>query len=907
MRLPLLLVSFGLFAGAVDAAPPNIVMIISDDQAWTDYGFMHHPQLETPSLDRLARESLTFTRGYVPDSLCRPSLATIVTGLYPHQHGIVGNDPPPPEDLANASKAAQRRDPRYLQRRLEYLHHIDDDPTLAEILHDELGYLSHQSGKWWEGNYRRGGFTHGMTHGDRTRGGRHGDEGLTIGRQGLKPVFDFIDLAQQEERPFFVYYAPFLPHTPHNPPQRLLDKYKERTPYEPVAKYWAMCEWFDETCGQLLDHLDEEGLAENTIVLYVCDNGWINDTQASKYAPRSKRSQYDGGTRTPIMVRWPGHVEPRIDTRNLASSIDLVPTVLAACGLKPTEQMDGINLLDSKAVAQRKAIFGEIFEHDIRSMDDPAASLRYRWVIDGDWKLIVPYTPVEGDVPVELFRITQDDHEERNAAQDDPQVVADLTAKLNAWWDPANPQAKDEKTQPTANRQRPSSQRPNIVFFLSDDHRSDFLSCAGHEIVQTPFLDDLAHRGVRFENAFVTTSICAASRATLLTGMWERTHKYTFGTPPIAPEFVDTSYPKVLRDAGYRTGFIGKYGVATQGKREAEMFDVFEPVNRNPYFHNQPDGSLRHESDICGDKAISFVRSAEDGQPWCLSVSFNAAHAEDSDKVNHYPWPPSEAGFYENETIPPPRVDINFWEQLPEFFHTSMHRDRWFWRWDTPEKYQHNVKAYYRMITGLDRNIGRVLNAIHRKGMADNTVVIFMGDNGYYKGSRGFAGKWSHFEESLRVPLILFDPRLPLELRGSIDTHLVLNVDVPATICDLATGGKPDDYQGRSLLPLIRGESASDWRTDFFCEHLMEHPAIPKWEGVRGERYVYARYFENLPEGEFLYDLKSDPLQLENLATDSTHADLLQKMRTRTDELRDSLGGEYTPENFPNNRQRSRR
>ena len=897
--LPLCLFALGLSAGFAVAAPPNVVMIISDDQAWGDYGFMHHPHIETPHLDRLARESLTFTRGYVPDSLCRPSLTTIVTGLYPHQHGIVGNDPPPPDDLANANKRAQRSDPRYLQRRLDYLHHIDDDPTLAEILNNEFGYLSHQSGKWWEGNYRRGGFTHGMTHGDRTRGGRHGDDGLTIGRKGMQPVFDFIELAQQEEKPFFVYYAPFLPHTPHTPPQRLLDKYSQRTPHLPVAKYWAMCEWFDETCGELLNHLDEQGLSDDTIVLYVTDNGWINDTKASRYAPRSKRSQYDGGTRTPIMVRWPGKIVPKMDTRNLASSIDLVPTVLAACGLEPTEEMDGINLMDQQAVAKRNSIFGEIFEHDIRSMDDPAASLRFRWVIEGQWKLIVPYKPVEPDAEVELFRITQDYHEERNAANDYPEVVARLTRKLNDWWNPADVSTK------TVSRNDTDPDRPNVIFFLSDDHRADSLSCAGHPIVQTPFLDDLAHRGTRFENAFVTTSICAASRATLLTGTWERTHRYTFGTPPIRQELVNTSYPKVLRDAGYRTGFMGKWGVAMVNKGHEAIFDVYEPVNRNPYFHKQPDGSLRHEADILGDKAIDFIRgSVEEERPWCLSVSFNSAHAEDRDKEKHYPFPPSEAGFYTDATIPPPLVDVDFWQQLPEFFHNSMHRDRYFWRWDTPEKYQHNSKNYFRMLTGLDRNIGRVMHELARQGIADNTVVIFMGDNGYYHGSRGFAGKWSHYEESLRVPLIVFDPRTPIQSRGQVATQVALNVDVAATICSTATGTIPSTYQGRDLMPIVRGESPSDWRTDFFCEHLMERFDIPKWEGVRGERYVYARYFENLPDGEFLHDLKTDPKQLKNLVSDPASADVLETMRQRTNELRDSLGGEYSVEKFPNNRKK---
>lgn len=449
-----------------------------------------------------------------------------------------------------------------------------------------------------------------------------------------------------------------------------------------------------------------------------------------------------------------------------------------------------------------------------------------------------------------------------------------------------------------------AAEQPNIIFFLSDDQRADFLGCAGHPIVKTPVIDSLAKRGVRFENAFVTTSICAASRATCFTGLWERSHKYTFGTPPIAKAMIDVSYPVTLREAGYRTGFVGKFGVGVNPGDTDRMFDYYQPLNRNPYFKKQPAGTKRHLTEIAGDKAIEFVRSCKKDQPFSLSVSFNAAHAEDSDKKDHYPWPKAEDGLYEDITIPPPLVDTDHWKQLPKFFHTAMHRDRWFWRWDTPEKYQKNVKAYYRMITGLDRVMGRVLDEVKQQGFADNTVVVFMGDNGYYKGSRGFAGKWSHFEESLRVPLVIYDPRLPEEKQGRVLSQKALNVDVPATMVSLATGHAPKSYQGRDLTPLVYDRGVKKWRKDFFCEHLMNNPSIPKWEGVRGERYVYARYFQNLPEGEFLHDLKTDPKQLKNLVGDPAYANVLDKMRKRCDKLRDGYGGEYSLENFPSNRGR---
>lgn len=407
------------------AKPPNIVMIVSDDHAWTDYSFMGHPQIRTPHLDRLASQSLCYRRGYVPSSLCCPSLATIISGQYPHQHKVTSNDPPLP--AGQRGGAAFQRSAAFLEGREVMNRHMDAAPTLPRML-AERGYLSLQTGKWWQGEFKRGGFTHGMT-----RGARHGDDGLKIGRETMQPIYDFIGEARQKERPFFVWYAPLLPHDPHTPPQRLLDKYKDRAPTLQVAKYWAMVEWFDETCGQLMDHLDQQKLAENTIVVYVTDNGWIQDPENPRYAPRSKQSPYDGGLRTPIMIRWPGKVKPR-QSDQLAMSIDLAPTLLKAAGLKPTSDMQGLNLLDDKAVSRRKTIYGECFTHNAVDLHKPAASLRWRWVIDGDWKLILPAAQNEPEAKPELFKITEDPYEKVDLAGKEPEKVARLTRRLDAWW-----------------------------------------------------------------------------------------------------------------------------------------------------------------------------------------------------------------------------------------------------------------------------------------------------------------------------------------------------------------------------------------------------------------------------------------------------------------------------------------
>jgi uncharacterized sulfatase len=412
------------------AAAPNVLYIISDDQAWTDYGFMGHETIKTPHLDRLASQSAVFPRGYVPDSLCRPSLATLITGLYPHQHKISGNDP-----RHGGRTGSPRRAPESLRLNAEYIRHIEAVPTLPRRLADK-GYLSLQTGKWWEGDYGRGGFTHGMTHGDPARGGRHGDEGLKIGREGLQPIYDFI--TEAGDKPWLVWYAPFLPHSPHNPPERLLQKYVAPDKSIHVARYQAMCEWFDETCGELLEYLDDQGLADNTLVVYVTDNGWIQNPDSPQYAPRSKRSQYDGGVRTPIMLRWPGRIAAERYEETLVSSVDLVPTILSAAGVAPPESLPGLNLLDVCAhggKSGRDTVYGAIFEHDVPDIHDPAAGLMHRWCIGGWWKLIVP---ADGSQETELYDLQTDPHELKNVANEkgNLEIVTALREKLDAWWSP---------------------------------------------------------------------------------------------------------------------------------------------------------------------------------------------------------------------------------------------------------------------------------------------------------------------------------------------------------------------------------------------------------------------------------------------------------------------------------------
>ena len=415
------------------SSPPNIVFIISDDQAWGDYGFLGHEHIETPRLDQLAKESLTFPRGYVTAPLCSPSLATIISGLYPHQHGITGNDP------AFDTEQARYQVPWRVERTGIFrpaINRFNQLPLLTSRL-KELDYLSLQTGKWWMGSWKDGHFTHGMTHGDPQKNGRHGDDGLTIGREGLQPIYDFIQEAEDKDQPFLVWYAPFLPHAPHTPPEELLEKYREKAPTEAIAKYWAMCEWFDQTCGELLDHLDEKQLTEETLVVYVCDNGWIQQAdKPNRYAPRSKRSPYEGGIRTPIMFKWPGQIKPERIENTLVSSIDIVPTILAACNLEKDANLPGINVMDRESLNQRTTIFAEAYEHDIETLEDPTRSLTHRIGIQFPWKLIVPDTTNLPNEAMELFNLAQDPDEENNLITAHPEEAKQLFQQIGAWWTP---------------------------------------------------------------------------------------------------------------------------------------------------------------------------------------------------------------------------------------------------------------------------------------------------------------------------------------------------------------------------------------------------------------------------------------------------------------------------------------
>ena len=420
---------------------------------------------------------------------------------------------------------------------------------------------------------------------------------------------------------------------------------------------------------------------------------------------------------------------------------------------------------------------------------------------------------------------------------------------------------------------------PNILFLLTDDQRFDMFGAGGNRIIRTPHMDRLAREGVLFTNNFVTTSICAVSRASFFTGLYARCHGIHGFSKPLSEEQHALSYPVRLREAGYRTGFIGKYGVGSAQHLEnaAARYDYFEGwPGQGQYLVP----GRAHMTEHLGNQAIEFLDGSDGGQPWNLSVSFKAPHVQDN-LPPYFINDPRFDGLYDGVRLQPfPHMDGSYYASLPEFLQANTEsRMRWERRFGTPEKWEHSVKRYYALIHGVDLQIGRMLDTIEARGELDNTVVIFTGDNGFFLGERGWAGKWYMHEESIRTPMIVRDPRLP-ERAGTRREEMTLNIDVCPTILGAAGLDIPTCINGHDLMPLARGEFP-EWRREWFYEHLFEHPRVPMSEGVRNGGWKYFVFPEAEPPYEEMYNLAVDPLETTNLVGAPEHAETLAKLRVR--------------------------
>jgi len=438
----------------------------------------------------------------------------------------------------------------------------------------------------------------------------------------------------------------------------------------------------------------------------------------------------------------------------------------------------------------------------------------------------------------------------------------------------------------SASAQTPKSppQPLNVVLLILDDVRWDALGAAGNSSVRTPRIDELARQGVRFEQARVTTAICMVSRATLLTGQYMSRHRITEFGRAIAPEPFAHTYPGLLRRAGYWTGYVGKYGIGQPRQGDFDFLRAYEGTHWMP----GPGGERIHVTERNARDAIAFLQARPKDRSFALTVGFFAPHAEDNAPEQYLPqdW---SAKLYDGVTIPPPlRGNPAYMAALPPFLSNEANegRVRYHWRFDTPDRYQAYMTRYYRLITEVDEAIGRIAGELQAQGVYDTTLIAVIGDNGYFQADRGLADKWYPYEESIRVPLVVRDPRLAPARRGLTRGQFALNLDVAPTLVAAAGLAVPAAMQGRDLSPLYLNARAPDWRDEFFYEHptVTSRNRIPSSQGVVRRDWKYIEW----PEFGFqqLFDLQNDPGEIRNLAGQAAQASRELRMRQQLEEWR---------------------
>ncbi len=453
------------------------------------------------------------------------------------------------------------------------------------------------------------------------------------------------------------------------------------------------------------------------------------------------------------------------------------------------------------------------------------------------------------------------------------------------------------------------SPRPNVIFLLTDDQRWDWIGYADPRI-KTPNLDRLARDGTIFENCFAVTPICALSRASILSGQYPRRHGIDDFLKTFTEEQNQQLYPTLLRQGGYYTGFIGKWGIGDTAEATAAAATLFDfwagqPRQTN-YWHEKdchyvltngadnlcdcphPEAGKQGFENRVGRKGLAdpihvdgqvvpikvsqFLDATPEGQPFCLSVSFKGPHNPVAD------FDPRFADDYKTENLPVPATATHAAaDTRPEFFKGHLGRTSGKKYLDKKGLLQGNIRAEARLIMSVDEAVGRLVKELETRGLADNTVILFTSDHGYFHGEFGLTGKWLTYDPSIRVPGFINDPRPGANLPPTSD-DIILTIDFTTTILGLAGVAAPSTMQGSDIYDALTG--STDWRTHAFFEHPYSHAGqILPTEAIFDRKWKYIRYVDRQPVYEELFDWTKDPLELTNLAADPAHAGELERMR----------------------------
>ena len=471
------------------------------------------------------------------------------------------------------------------------------------------------------------------------------------------------------------------------------------------------------------------------------------------------------------------------------------------------------------------------------------------------------------------------------------------------------------------------SKRPNIIFLLTDDQRDNTFGAMGHPFVQTPNVDQLIKQGVRFTNTYIAEPVCSPSRASLFTGMHERLHGVGFSsTYQLTEEQWEKTYTALLKENGYFTGFIGKFGVEyyTFRGEAAEKFDFwyahdgwtkFFPKAYNSFscvpYHQAENDII---TPIMGEGIAAFLDSAAvSGKPFCLSVSFNVPHGSQTTSMytDYEDWHDMTRPANENPKLQghpiydtlyrntdfkiPTDTESDPYQHIPKYIldQEKGRQKTYLYDYNDQTTREHHIR-YYQTITGMDQVIGEMLQHLKQKGLAENTIIIFASDHGLLMGEYGMGGKALLYDLTAKIPCFIYDPRIPQKEKGKTINKLVSSLDLPRTILDYAGIEAPAEMQGMSLVPLVQGEP-TEWRDELFLESLFTLRDNPFCEGIRQGEWKYIRMFEGVvgyeeadvdfrgqkPAFEQLFNLNEDPEEKYNLIEKYENSELLETFRQK--------------------------
>jgi N-acetylglucosamine-6-sulfatase len=876
MKTLLLLLPFLAFLCTRSAAAdkPDVIYFMADDLGYADVGFNGGKDIPTPHLDQLAASGAVLQQYYV-QHVCSPTRAALMTGRYPIRYGL--------------QQGVIRPGDKYGLPLAER--------TLSLALR-EAGYTTAITGKWHLGEFdpaylptRRGfdiqygHFFGALDYSTHMRGQQRdwyrndqpsAEEGYTT--RLLAKEASRIVTEQPKGKPLFLYVPFNAVHSPyHTAPGR--EKEFAQLP-KARREYATMLSEMDTAIGGILAALDDAGRRERALIIFSSDNGGIGPADNGMLRGR-KGTPYEGGHRVAACVSWKGRIKPGSTITEPLHVVDWFPTLAGIAGIptdathqpRPFDGRDILPVLTGSAKSPHESI---LIHHD-----EVSSAVRA-----GDWKLVKHYgkgnARKKSAAGTELFNLAADPGEKNNLATAEPKLLAELEAKLAAFVSGAIAPRSD----PTGmGPKKTAKKQPNVLFLLCDDLRPDALGSYGSKHVKTPHLDALAARGVRFANAFCTTSLCSPSRASILTGLYAHRHgvRNNFTELPASLPH----WPGRLRESGYTTAYMGKWHMGEDNDAPRPGFDTFiTHKGQGKYFDTEwsVNGERRetpkgYYTTVVTDYALDWLKKQEAGKPWALCIGHKAPHsfyfpeekyARTFDQVP-VPYPASAFQLADKPEWITQRLDT--WHGIygPLFEWRKQFPDR---RPEAMKDFSNMVRAYWGTVLSVDDSMGRLTAWLRESGQLDNTVIVFMGDNGLLEGEHGMVDKRTAHEPSIRIPILASGPGLPA---GKVVDGQVLAMDTAPSILDLCGAPALEKIQGRSWKALANtGDPA--WRTAWFYEYNYEKqfPYTPNIRALRTDEWKFIRYphGDGSPDNHMaeMYHLKQDPAESKNLANDSAHA-----------------------------------